>query len=90
MFFFFAFSIAEVNADVEWVFSHVFSLVDKEQNRLGPDALCSLLITKNYVQTIGSCLDLQIENIMMACIKSSHRKYIERTEAEKKRGVLCP
>ena len=62
--------------------------MDKEQNRLGPDALCSLLITKNYVQTIGSCLDFQIENIMMACIKSSHRKYIERTEAEKKRSPV--
>ena len=79
----FAFSIAEANADVERVFSQVFSIVDKERNRLGTDALCGLLITKNYLQTIGSCLDFQVDDSMMASIKSSHRKYIERTKSEK-------
>ena len=78
----FAFSIAEANADVEWVFSQVFSFVDKERNRLGTDALCGL-ITKIYLQTLGSCLDFQVDDSMIASIKSSHRKYIERTKAEK-------
>ena len=79
----FAFSIAEANADVERVFSQVFSIVDKERNRLGTDALRGLLITKNYLQTIGSCLDFQVDDSMMASIKSSHRKYIERTKSDK-------
>ena len=59
----FAFSVAESNADVERVFSQVFSIVDKERNRLGTDALCGLLITKNHLQTIGSCLNFQVDTV---------------------------
>ena len=49
----FAFFIAEANADVEQVFSQVFSFVDKERYRLGIDTLRGLLIRKNYLPTIG-------------------------------------
>ena len=58
--------------------------MDKERNGLGTDVLHGLLIPKNYLQTIGSCLDFQFDDSMMASIKLSHRKYIERTKAEKK------
>merc|ERR1712121_372802 len=75
---------AEANVDVERVVNQVFSFVDKERNRLGTDALRGLLITKNYLQTIAGCLDFQIDDSMMASIKSSHRKYIERTKSDKK------
>merc|ERR1712121_57774 len=74
---------AEANVDVERVVNQVFSFVDKERNRLGTDALRGLLTTKNYLQTIGSCLDFQIDDSMMASIKSSHRKYIARTKSDK-------
>ena len=79
----FAFSIAEANADVERVFSQVFSFVDKERNRLGTDALCGL-IKKIYLQTLGSCLDFQIDDSMIASIKSSHKNIFRELRQKKK------
>merc|ERR1712121_119851 len=75
---------AEANVDVERVFSQIFSIVDRERNRLSTDAFRGLLITKNYLQTIGGCLDFQIDDSMMASIKSSHKEYIARTKSDKK------
>ena len=79
----FAFSIAKANADVEWVFSQVFRIVDKERNGLGTDTLRSLFITKKFLQTIGSCLDSRVDDRMMVSITLSHRKYTERTRSDK-------
>ena len=75
----FALSIAEANGDVERIFSQVLNIVDKDRNRLSTDSLRGLLITKSYLQAIGSCLNFEIDQSMMTSIKASHSKYIERT-----------
>ena len=79
----FALSIAEANADVERIFSQVFHIVNKDRNRLSTDTIRGLLVTKSYLQTIGTCLNFKVDDSMMASIKMSHRKYTERTKSDK-------
>ena len=84
----YALSIAEANADVERVFSQILSIVGKERNRLSTDALRGLLVTKSYIQTIGTCLDFKVDEEMMASIKSSHSRYVLRTRSEKEESCV--
>ena len=75
----FAFSIAEANAEVERIFSQVFHIIGLDRNRIETDTLRGLLVTKSYIQTIGTCLNFEVDESMMASILSSHTKYSQRT-----------
>ena len=85
----FARSIAEANADVERLFSQIFHIISKDRTRLETHTLRGLLITKSYVQTIGSCLNFKIEQSMMANIHESHSKYVQRLETNKNEKEGC-
>ncbi|CAL4194638.1 unnamed protein product [Meganyctiphanes norvegica] len=55
----FALSIAEANAEVERLFSQIFHIVNKDRNRLSTHSIKGLLVTKSYIQTIGTCLNFK-------------------------------
>ena len=82
-------SIAEANADVERLFSQIFHIINEKRNRLGTDALRGLLITKSYIQTIGSCLNFKIDESMMANIEASHSRYAERQDSSGNSKESC-
>ncbi|CAL4104344.1 unnamed protein product [Meganyctiphanes norvegica] len=79
----FAISIAEASAEVEQLFSQIFHIVNKDRNRLGTHSIKGLLVTKSYIQTIGTCLNFKIDSSMMACINVTHSKYVKRTTSDK-------
>ena len=85
----FARSIAEANADVERLFSQVLHIITKDRNRLDTHTLKGLLRTKSYIQTIGSCLNFEIDEGMMANISASHSKYEQRLESNKSNKDSC-
>ena len=74
----FALSIAEANASVERLFSQMFHIITKDRNKLDTSTIKGLLTTKSFLQSNGSCTNLEIDNSMMYHIKASHSKYIER------------
>ncbi|CAL4069740.1 unnamed protein product [Meganyctiphanes norvegica] len=79
----FALSIAEENAEVEWLFSQIFHIVNKDRNGLSTHSIKGLRVTKSYIQTIGTCLNFKIDSSMMACINESHIKIVQRTTSDK-------
>ena len=81
----FARSIAEANADVERLFSQIFHIINKDRNRLETHTLRGLLITKSYIQTIGSCLKFKMDESMMVNIHASHSRYVQRQESNEKK-----
>ena len=85
----FARSIAEANADVERLFSQIFHIISKDRTRLETQTLRGLLITKSYIQTIGSCLNFKVDEGMMANINESHSKYVQRLESSKNEKESC-
>ena len=74
----FALSIAEANAGVERMFSQLLHIITKDRNSLATHTIKGLLITKSYLQSIGSCKNFKIDDSMMYHIKASHSKYVER------------
>lgn len=85
----FACSIAVANADVERQFSQVLHILTDGRSNLDPHNLKGLLITKNYLQTIGSCLNFKIDHSMLANINVSYSKYKERLESNRKEKEGC-
>ena len=74
----FALSIAEANAGVERMFRQLLHIITKDRNSLATHTIKGLLITKSYLQSIGSCKNFEIDDSMMYHIKASHSKYVER------------
>ena len=82
-------SIAEANADVERLFSQILHIINKNRNMLEMHTLRGLLITKNYIQTTGSCLNFKIDESMMANIHASHSRYVQRQESNGSNQKSC-
>lgn len=82
-------SIAEANADVERHFSQVFHIIGKDRNSLATPNLRGLLIAKSYLDTIGCCLNFEIDQSMMANVIASHSKYVERTTSDENIKESC-
>ena len=80
-------SLAEANADVERLFSQVLHIINKDRNRLETHTLRGLLITKSYMETNGSCLNFKVDASMMANIRASHSRYVQRHESNQESCV---
>ena len=74
----FALSIAEANASVERLFSQLLHIISKDRNKLEVHTIKGLLITKSFLHSNGTCMNLDIDDSMMYHLKASHSKYVER------------
>ena len=80
----FALSLAEGNAGVERLFSQIFHIISKERNKLSTEPVRGLLITKSYLENKGGCINMDIDNSMIASVNQAHENYVQRTNSNKK------
>ena len=76
--------MAEGNAGVERLFSQIFHIISKERNKLSTEAVRGLLITKSYLESKGGCINMDIDNSMIASVNQAHENYVQRTNSNKK------
>ena len=70
-------SLAVANAPVERAFSQIKHLIGKDRNRLLPETLNAVMVTKSHIQSTSSCYKQDINEILMHNVRNSRRLYFD-------------
>ena len=70
-------SLAEANAPVERAFSQIKHLIGKDRNRLLPETVNALMVTKSHIQSTSSCYNQDINENLMHNVRNSRRLYFD-------------
>merc|ERR1711915_342463 len=70
-------SLAEANAPVESAFSQIKHLIGKDGNRLLPETVNALMVTKSHIQSTSSYYNQDINENLMHDVRNSRRLYFD-------------
>ena len=68
-------SLCETNASPERTFSQIAHLIKKDRNKLSPETVNALMVTKSHMNISGSCYDQKISNELLTDVRRAHYRY---------------
>ena len=73
-------ALTEANSSPERTFSQIAHLLRKDRNKLLPETVNSLMVTKSHVEVTGNCYNQQITQEMINDVKNDNSLYLNRNK----------
>ena len=70
----FCLSFSEANASVERTFSQIAHII-KDRNRILPDTVNALMVTKSYIENSAPCYKQEIKADLIENVRNAYRRY---------------
>ena len=74
----FCLALAEANASAERAFSQIAHIIRKDRNRILPDVVNALMVTKSYIENTAPCYKQEIKQDLIDSVKNSYILYSNR------------
>ena len=71
-------ALAEANASAERAFSQIAHIIRKDRNRILPDVVNALMVTKSYIENTAPCYKQEIKQDLIDSVKNSYILYSNR------------
>ena len=85
-------ALSEANAQAERTFSQIAHLIRKDRNRLLPETVRALMVTKSFIENTGPCYKQQISRELLNDVKNAASLYLNRNEddVDENNNVIGP
>ena len=68
----FCLSFSEANASVERTFSQIAHIIKKDRNRILPDTVNALMVTKSYIENSAPCYKQEIKADLIENVRNAY------------------
>ena len=75
----FCLSLSEANAAVERSFSQIAHIIGKDRNRILPETVKALMVTKSHIENTAPCYKQEIDQDLISNVKQAFKLYSNRS-----------